>query len=155
MLTKIVNKLERSALLKSQRIYSITLASNHAMHKNAYRAYKYTIKQFPTGIFNYIHEKSENGKYHIHGIMTFQYRFDHHLLMSSRKTEEGRQFDIHIQYQLISTNDDYLNWYNYSSKHNPQWKQCVTPKQVGSIPFTCIPQATIITLEKEITIPGL
>ncbi len=156
-LTKTVNKIERSAFL-SDRIYALTLSSNYARRKNAYKAYKYVIKQLPTGTFKYVHEKSENGKYHVHGIMDFKYSFNYKNLQESLVTSDGRSFDIHIQYQKIGSYIDLIDWHNYSSKHQPIWKEYSSdPEQCGSqkIPISCIPEIQKTTYTKSVYIPGL
>ncbi len=154
MLTK--NRAKR--LTSIDKLYALTISSNYATHKNAYKAYKYIIRQMPEGCFNYIHEVSKNGKYHIHGIMDFKYKFNFFNLKKSLVTECGRQFDIHLQYRQIPSIEDEVYWYNYSSKNNPQWKiyNCV-PEEVGvqKIPVTCIPQIIEYRTEKAVRIPGI
>ncbi len=138
--------------------YAITLSSNYARHKNAYKAYKYVIKRFPEGTFKYIHELSKNGKYHVHGIMVFKYKFNFINLKKSLETSNGRQFDIHVHYEKIGTYADEAEWYTYSGKLDPAWKTHTIDSNhitFGKSPDTCIPEVTVNRVYKTVYIPGL
>ncbi len=154
---KTVNKIERSAFL-SDRIYALTLSSNHARHVNAYKAYRHVIRQLPTGTFKYVREISRYNKYHIHGIMSFKYKFNYFNLKEALVTSDGFGFDIHIEYKKISTVEDYNEWFNYSSKHRPRWREHLCDDEnigVLNIPKTCIPEVKLIQVVKPLRIPGI
>ncbi len=152
-------RIVRSTLTHPRRNYAITLSCNQATHKHAYDQYVYVIKNFPTGTFDYVKERSKNGKYHIHGLMKFDYNFNYLELMDSRRTEHDNQFDIHIWYKQLLTDDDYRNYQNYCSKYSNDWiTQKTDPGQIrdGTIPSGPIPEIQICQYYKNtLQIPGL
>ncbi len=157
IVNKTVNKIERSAY-PSNRIYALTFSSNCATHKNAYDQYEYVIAQLPKGTFNYVYEKSGKGKYHVHGIMRFKQKFNYFNLKESLVTRDGRQFDIHIQYKMVQSDEDHARWYLYCSKQEPQWRtKTIDPEDivVKKIPIGCIPEVTLIQVVKPLRIPGI
>ncbi len=141
------------------RVYQLTFSSNHAKRKNAFKAYKYVIRQLPTGDFFYTHEVSKYGKYHIHGTMYFKYKFDYIGLTKSKCTQDGFEFDVHIDYKRIDDPTHIEDWLAYSEKNssNRKYFQCDPGAclPLVKIPESCIPQIKKIVMEKPMAIPGI
>ncbi len=138
--------------------YALTISSNYAVEKNSFKAYKYIIKQLPTGVFYYTHEHSRKGKYHIHGIMQFKYKFNYPNLMRAKQTEGDYSFDVHIRYDKIIDDNSLEKWYDYITKQSQKWHKykCNYDEiKVRKIPESCIPQVKIVTYNKSVAIPGL
>ncbi len=137
------------------RVYALTLSSNYAKDKDAFQAYDYVISQLPTGTFYYTREKSKYGKYHVHGTLFLKYNFDYKTLQASKLTENGNEFNLHIEYKKITYQE---GWDIYSSKSgNPLHVfHCdLDTAKNGNVPLTCIPQIKKFTFYKPMSIPGI
>ncbi len=143
---------------KNQHSYALTISSNHARLKDSYKAYKYIIKQLPTGVYYYTYEQSLKGKYHIHGLMQFKYKFDYPNLMKAKQTEGDYSFDVHIRYDKIIDQNSLDKWLSYATKQDKNWKIYKTDStttKITKIPKTCIPQVKFETKERDLLIPNL
>ncbi len=144
--------------LGTKEVYALTLSSNYAKEKNSKKTYKYIIKQFPTGTYKYTYELSKYGKYHVHGIMQFKYKFDYVNLMQSKNTVENYQYDVHIRYDKITDTDNLDYWSSYANKQGNKIRthNCDSSQtKITNIPDTCIPQVIKKVIYKKMTIPGL
>ncbi len=145
----------------SGRIFAITLSSNHARDKTAYKAYRKLINNLPTSTFMYTKSKSDHGKYHVHGIINFKYRFNYKTLMDSRKTKDDFRYDIHIQYDEIKSKSQFNSVYYYithqvnSTNHLHITSPDSTKLRVNRKIQTCIPEVQTATYVKSVTISGL
>ncbi len=152
-------EIERSASPFLRRIYSLTLSSNLAKSRDAYKAYKYIICQLPMGHFMYVHEISKYGKYHVHGIMEFTYDFNFSNLMLSRETRDGWSYDVHIRYDELATIYDLREWFGYCSKLSSKWRQIDLVSQelrpYRKFPKTCIRECKWSTRYKKLIIKGI
>ncbi len=154
-----VEKIEpvQTGAFANDRQFAITLSSNHAKRATAYSQYFWVIQRLPSGVFDFVREKSKNGKYHIHGILSLASPFDYKVLMDAKTTEKDLQYDIHIWYKKLETLDDYKKYSSYSCKHSDKWESCNTSpstQRVGPPPSGPIPEITIIRYAKPVSVPG-
>lgn len=108
-----------------KRIYSFTLASNYAKNKNAMRAYKQVVRNFPSGNIWFIVEKSKYQKYHVHGVIVSSCSpFPMYKIMTKSKSNRTKEHGL-IEYQTnIRTNHleeeaDLSRWLDYMYKTKP------------------------------------
>ncbi len=150
----------KKQISQRSKVFALTLSSNHAKRKNAYKAYKYVIKQLPSGDFFYTHEISKYGKFHIHGTMYFKYPFDYIGLCRAKQTLDGLEYDIHIDYKRIEDHKNVKGWLAYSEKNNLKERKYFkcdpgACDPMVTVPETCIPQVRKRVIEKRVTIPGI
>lgn len=139
-------------------LYALTLSSNKADEKSAYRAYNYVIEGLPDCRFVYVHERSKFGKYHIHGIMSLHDKFDYIRLMESKETEPPWSFDVHMHYDALETNTQILKWTNYMYSDRPKNVYNILlkrpiPYYIRKVPRkTCIPEMQRVVYVKRVAI---
>ncbi len=140
-----------------QRLYSLTLASNYATRVDAYKAYEYVIRRMPGGHFTYVRDLSKRGKYHIHGIMKFDYNFSFQNLMDSRNVYNryDQRFDIHIKYDELDL-DHFQNFAHYMYTKGTVIRtneQLRGGSSFQEVPECCIPIVEVKTVYRSINIP--
>lgn len=107
-----------------KRIYSFTLASNYAKSKNAMRAYKQVVRNFPSGNIWFIVEKSKYQKYHVHGVIVSSCSpFPMGKIMTKSKTNRTKkgmiEYQTNIRTNHLKEEADLSRWLDYIYKTKP------------------------------------
>ncbi len=144
---------------KAYHLYALTISSNYATSKTAYKSYQYVINQLPSSTFTWIREISKHGKHHIHGILKLKYKFDYLRLKSSLQTEVPFSYDMHLHYDALKTHTSIKKWTNYMYSELPKvlYTQDINMETSPwvKIPKTCIPEVKLRVQYKNIKINGL
>lgn len=151
--------------LEAYHVYALTLSSNKAIDKTAYRAYDHVISNLPSGTFTWIREQSNRGKYHVHGLLRLKCKFNYSNLQASKVTDPigsnftPYEYDIHLHFDEIKTSLQLKWWAKYCFSENPKKIYTITTdetqiRRIKRLRKSCIQVVQKRTYSRGVTIPG-
>lgn len=141
----------REVIPDDMHYYSITISSNHAKNVDSIEAYKYVLNRL-IGTKVVTLELSKKGKYHYHGVLATTSQFRYSNWLEAVQTESPWQYDMHIKFLPLETEEDVKKWIFYCSKDHGNVRTFMRNLAVPKPEKTCIPEIKKVTKYKEIEI---